>query len=80
MLCRIPWHVKSEPVTHFCDLIKNNYRNLMNTVLVQNIVLTREDGTLVRAEKKPSWPKDQKVKHISPLFLVSCGNYKQKDL
>lgn len=40
----------------------------MNTVLVQNIVQTSEDGALVRAEKKPIWPKDQKVKHISLLF------------
>lgn len=54
MLCRIPWYVKSEPVTHFSVLIKNNYRNLMNTMLVQNIVLTREDGTLVRAKKGPA--------------------------
>lgn len=65
---------------YFYGLIQNNYRNVVNAVLVQNIDLTREDGALVRADKKPSWLKDQEVKYISPLFVVSCRNYKQKDL
>lgn len=52
----------------------------MGEICIKGIVLTREDGSFVRAEKKPSWPKDQKVKHISLSLLVSCKNYKQKDV